>query len=130
MAPATVLTGEWATAEDTARALGVSQKRLKELKALAALALGHSTKRAAPKTNGSRPVRSRSTSTLARTSKAPKTPNTNSARTAAKKAGAANVPEAKDSVFLNLPYDDRFQTLFLGYIAGVSAFGMGPSCNS
>lgn len=36
------------------------------------------------------------------------------------------MPKAKDSVFLNLPYDKRFQTLFLGYIAGVSAFGMFP----
>jgi hypothetical protein len=36
------------------------------------------------------------------------------------------VPRDKDSVFLNLPYDEKFQILFLGYIAGVSAFGMLP----
>src|SRR4051812_34592759 len=40
--------------------------------------------------------------------------------------GLRSVPKARDSVFLNLPYDDGFQTLFLGYIAGVSAFGMLP----
>lgn len=33
---------------------------------------------------------------------------------------------AKDAVFLNLPYDPKFQLLFVGYIAGVSAFGMVP----
>jgi hypothetical protein len=38
MAPAAVLTGKWATAEDTARELGVSAKRLRELKELAAMA--------------------------------------------------------------------------------------------
>jgi hypothetical protein len=36
MAPATILTGKWATAEDTAEALGVSPRRLKQLKKLAA----------------------------------------------------------------------------------------------
>ncbi len=36
MAPAAVLTGKWATAEDTAEALGVSARRLKQLKKLAA----------------------------------------------------------------------------------------------
>jgi len=40
--------------------------------------------------------------------------------------GQLNVPTTKDSVFLNLPYDDKFQPLFLGYIAGVSALGMVP----
>jgi len=29
-------------------------------------------------------------------------------------------------VFLNLPYDSKFESLFLAYIAGVSAFGMTP----
>lgn len=32
----------------------------------------------------------------------------------------------RPAVFLNLPYDRRFQSLFLAYIAGVSAFGMTP----
>ena len=30
------------------------------------------------------------------------------------------------SVFLNIPYDKRFQNLYLAYIAGISAFGMVP----
>ncbi len=34
--------------------------------------------------------------------------------------------QAEDSVFLNVPYDAEFARLFLGYIAGVSAFGMLP----
>lgn len=33
---------------------------------------------------------------------------------------------SRPSVFLNLPYDPRFESLFLAYIAGVSAFGMAP----
>jgi len=32
----------------------------------------------------------------------------------------------RPSVFLNLPYDRRFKSLYLAYIAGVSAFGMTP----
>jgi hypothetical protein len=32
----------------------------------------------------------------------------------------------RPSVFLNLPYDRKFERLFLAYIAGVSAFGMTP----
>src|SRR2546425_13148659 len=27
-------------------------------------------------------------------------------------------------VFLNIPYDEKFEKLYLGYIAGVSAFGL------
>lgn len=30
------------------------------------------------------------------------------------------------SVFLNLPYDSAFESLFLSYLAGVSAFGLEP----
>jgi len=30
------------------------------------------------------------------------------------------------AVFLNLPYDSKFQPLFLAYIAGVTAFGLTP----
>jgi hypothetical protein len=30
------------------------------------------------------------------------------------------------SVFLNLPYDARFRSLFLAYVAGTSAFGLIP----
>jgi hypothetical protein len=33
---------------------------------------------------------------------------------------------SRPSVFLNLPYDRRFKSLYLAYIAGVSAFGMTP----
>jgi hypothetical protein len=32
----------------------------------------------------------------------------------------------RDAVFLNVPYDQRFENLFLAYIAGVSAFGFAP----
>lgn len=35
-------------------------------------------------------------------------------------------PLEKPAVFLNLPYDRRFEKLFLAYIAGISAFGMLP----
>ena len=34
--------------------------------------------------------------------------------------------QADDYVFLNLPYDSKFEPLFLAYIAGVSAFGLLP----
>ena len=33
---------------------------------------------------------------------------------------------SRPSVFLNLPYDSNFESLFLAYIAGVNAFGMTP----
>jgi len=33
---------------------------------------------------------------------------------------------SRPSVFLNLPYDPGFETLFLAYLAGVSALGMSP----
>ena len=33
---------------------------------------------------------------------------------------------SRPSVFLNLPYDQRFESLFLAYIAGVRALGMSP----
>jgi len=32
----------------------------------------------------------------------------------------------RDEVFLNVPYDKRFDKLFLAYIAGISPFGMVP----
>jgi len=32
----------------------------------------------------------------------------------------------KADVFLNVPYDERFENLFLAYIAGISAFGFAP----
>lgn len=32
----------------------------------------------------------------------------------------------KQSVFLNIPYDNDFENLFLAYIAGISAFGFIP----
>ena len=42
-------------------------------------------------------------------------------------AGQPSVPnQAKESVFLNVPYDSRFEPLFLGYMASVSTFGMVP----
>lgn len=32
----------------------------------------------------------------------------------------------KQSIFLNIPYDNAFENLFLAYIAGISAFGLIP----
>src|SRR5271154_6098865 len=32
----------------------------------------------------------------------------------------------KVAVFLNIPYDDRFENLLLAYIAGITAFGFVP----
>jgi hypothetical protein len=44
-----------------------------------------------------------------------------------RKTGQRRRPkQADDYVFLNLPYDSRFEPLFLAYIAGVSAFGLLP----
>jgi len=44
-----------------------------------------------------------------------------------RKAGQQRRPkQADDYVFLNLPYDLKFEPLFLAYIAGVSAFGFLP----
>ncbi len=41
--------------------------------------------------------------------------------------GQSSVPSrARESVFLNVPYDRQFERLFLGYVASVSAFGMVP----
>ena len=34
--------------------------------------------------------------------------------------------KSRAEVFLNIPYDDKFDRLFLAYIAGISAFGMVP----
>jgi hypothetical protein len=39
--------------------------------------------------------------------------------------GCASAARQK-SVFLNLPYDARFRSLFLAYVAGTSAFGLIP----
>jgi hypothetical protein len=46
---------------------------------------------------------------------------------AAKRARSAarRAPRA-ESVFLNIPYDSRFENLFLAYIAAISAFGFTP----
>ena len=42
-------------------------------------------------------------------------------------AGAVkNLPRAKVSLFLNVPYDLSFRKLYLAYIAGVSSFGLVP----
>jgi len=88
MAPAAVLTGKWATAEDTARELGVPQSQLKKLKQLAALALSRPAKSKAPR-NGAQPTATRNTGIVARNHKTAKTRSTKSARTATKKVGAA-----------------------------------------
>jgi len=42
-------------------------------------------------------------------------------------AGAIkDLPRAKESLFLNIPYDPSFSKLYLAYIAGVSSFGLMP----
>ncbi len=38
----------------------------------------------------------------------------------------AKLEKSRDRVFLNIPYDKKFERLFLAYIAGISAFGMVP----
>ena len=38
----------------------------------------------------------------------------------------AKLKKSRDEVFLNIPYDKKFERLFLAYIAGISASGMGP----
>ena len=40
-------------------------------------------------------------------------------------SAARRAPRA-ESVFLNIPYDRRFENLFLAYIAAISAFGFTP----
>lgn len=37
-----------------------------------------------------------------------------------------NLPRARPSVFLNIPYDSAFRELYLAYIAGVSSFSLVP----
>ena len=37
-----------------------------------------------------------------------------------------DLPRAKESLFLNIPYDSSFTNLYLAYIAGVSSFGLMP----
>jgi hypothetical protein len=39
---------------------------------------------------------------------------------------ARKFPKSPANVFLNIPYDQPFQNLFLAYIAGMSAFGLVP----
>jgi hypothetical protein len=42
-------------------------------------------------------------------------------------AGAIkDLPRAKESLFLNIPYDSSFTNLYLAYIAGASSFGLMP----
>jgi hypothetical protein len=38
----------------------------------------------------------------------------------------AKLKKSRDRVFLNIPYDKKFERLFLAYIAGISACGMFP----
>jgi hypothetical protein len=38
----------------------------------------------------------------------------------------AKLKKLRNEVFLNIPYDKRFERLFLAYVAGISAFGMVP----
>ena len=43
-----------------------------------------------------------------------------------RRRGPARRRNRPADVFLNIPYDDKFQRLFLAYIAGLSAFGLIP----
>jgi hypothetical protein len=43
-----------------------------------------------------------------------------------RRRGPARRRNRPADVFLNIPYDNKFQRLFLAYIAGVSAFGLIP----
>lgn len=38
----------------------------------------------------------------------------------------AKLKKSRDEVFLNIPYDKKFDRLFLAYIVGISAYGMVP----
>lgn len=38
----------------------------------------------------------------------------------------AKLKKSRAEVFLNIPYDKKFERLFLAYIAGISAYGMVP----
>lgn len=38
----------------------------------------------------------------------------------------AKAKKRRDEVFLNIPYDNKFEKLFVAYIAGISAFGLVP----
>lgn len=41
-------------------------------------------------------------------------------------AGPSPTARGLLSAFLNIPYDDTFQSLYLAYIAGITAFGLAP----
>lgn len=41
-------------------------------------------------------------------------------------AGPSSTARGLPSVFLNIPYDEAFQSLYLAYIAGITAFGLWP----
>ncbi len=43
-----------------------------------------------------------------------------------KAAGPSPTTRGLLSAFLNIPYDDAFQSLYLAYIAGITAFGLVP----
>lgn len=38
----------------------------------------------------------------------------------------AKPKKRRDEVFLNIPYESKFEKLFVAYIAGLSAFGLVP----
>jgi hypothetical protein len=41
-------------------------------------------------------------------------------------ADPSSTARGRLSAFLNIPYDDAFQNLYLAYIAGITAFGLVP----
>src|SRR5260370_36746802 len=42
------------------------------------------------------------------------------------KTRVVKLKKSHDEVLLNIPYDKKFERLFLAYIAGISAYGMVP----
>src|SRR5260370_3697927 len=42
------------------------------------------------------------------------------------KTRVVKLKKSRDEVFLNIPYDKKFERLFLAYIAGISAYGLVP----
>src|SRR5260370_21243059 len=42
------------------------------------------------------------------------------------KTRVVKLKKSHDEVFLNIPYDKKFERLFIAYIAGISALGMVP----
>jgi hypothetical protein len=121
----------FATAHDTARILGVSKSRTEALIKIARrytdrILKAKPPKAGAPAENGHARRKSAATSaaTIVRVRRAvgampaQKSPRQNRRR--------LKPAVEKVAVFLNIPYDSRFENLLLAYIAGIGAFGFAP----